>query len=118
VSALAGVPLLLPAERAAGEWTAFIEDHLRSAGVTPTRHPDITHGSVAAAEIVREGQCVVPTMAWTEPPDDLVFPVLYAPPAVMTWSMMWRDGTEQRRPVRAFLAAGRTLATERRWLAA
>jgi len=32
--------------------------------------------------------------------------------------MMWRDGTEQRRPVRAFLAAGRTLATERRWLAA
>jgi hypothetical protein len=86
--------------------------------VTPTRHPDITHGSVAAAEIVREGQCVVPTMAWTEPPDDLLFPVLYAPPAVMTWSMMWRDGTEQRRPVRAFLAAGRTLATERRWLAA
>jgi DNA-binding transcriptional LysR family regulator len=118
VSALEGVPLLLPADRAAAEWTAFIEDHLRSAGVMPTRHPDITHGSVAAAEIVREGQCVVPTMAWTEPPDDLVFPALDAPPAVMTWSMMWRDGTEQRRPVRAFLAAARALAAERRWLSA
>jgi hypothetical protein len=42
--------------------------------------PDITHGSVSAAEIVREGRCVMPTMARTEPPDDLVFPALDAPP--------------------------------------
>jgi DNA-binding transcriptional LysR family regulator len=117
VSALADVRLLQPSDRAAGEWNAFVEDHCRRAGVTPQRFEGVTHGSVSAAEIVREGNCVVPTMAWTEPPEGVVFRPVVSPAAVFTWSMMWLDGAEQRAQVRAFVTTARTVAAELGWMA-
>jgi DNA-binding transcriptional LysR family regulator len=116
VRRLEGVPLLLPAESAAGEWNAFVEAHLRAAGVEPQRAPTVTHGSVAATEVLREGGCVVPTMSWTDPPPGLVFRPLVDPPAVMTWSLMWRRGDERHPRLRALLAAARGLSRENAWL--
>jgi DNA-binding transcriptional LysR family regulator len=116
VSALAEVKLLLPADHAAGEWNAFVEDHCRRAGVNPQRFDGVTHGSVSAAEIVREGGCVVPTMAWTEPPVGIVFRPVVSPPALFPWSMMWSAGAEDRAGTRAFLETSRRLAKELGWL--
>lgn len=119
VVALAGVPLLLPSDEAAREWVAFVADFCRQAGVTARRWPGVTHGSVSAAEVVREGRCLVPTTRWTDPPPDLVFRPLVDPVPVFVWSMVWSPPAAARRPeVAAFLAAARRVAAEREWTAA
>jgi DNA-binding transcriptional LysR family regulator len=117
VDALAGVDLLLPSDEAAGEWNAFVADRLSRSGVPLRRFPGTTHGSVAAAEVVRDGSCVVPTMAWTDPPAGLVFRPLADPGALFTWAMAWRAGAERQLGVAAFLGAARVVAHERGWLA-
>lgn len=116
VRALAEVSLLLPSDEAAGEWTAFVLTELRRAGVAPRRYPGTTHGSVAAAEVVREGACVVPTLAWTDPPPDFVFAPLAGRTFFFPWSMMWHEGGHERAEVSAFLTAARSVANERGWL--
>lgn len=113
---LEGIPLLLPSDEAAGEWTAFVLMELRRAGVSPRRYAGTTHGSVAAAEVMREGACVVPTLAWTDPPPDLVFRPLGERAFLFPWSMMWLEGGHERAEVSAFLAAARGVASERGWL--
>jgi hypothetical protein len=57
----------------------------------------------------------VPTMAWTEPPPDLVFRPVVDPAAFMTWAAFMRSG--DRSPgTAAFLAGARALADELGWL--
>ena len=116
VAALAGVPLLLPSDEAAAEWNDFVEGLLHSHGLRPRRFAGVTHGSVAAAEVVRDGGCVVPTMAWTEPPPGLAFRPVVAPAVHMTWGMYWLSGSEQRAAVDALLRSARALAAEEGWL--
>jgi DNA-binding transcriptional LysR family regulator len=116
LAALAGLPLLLPDEADAGEWVAFVEAALASAGVTPTRWPGTTYGSTAAAEVVREGLCVVPTTAWAEPPAGVAFRPLTDPPLVFPWSVLWRPGAEKRPELAAFLACARAERDAAGWL--
>ena len=73
VAKLADYDLLLPSAAAAPEWVRFVRDFCREAGVEAHRWPGTTHGSVGAAEVVADGDCVVPTVAWAAPPDSLVF---------------------------------------------
>ncbi len=116
VAALGDTPLLLPSDELAPEWNRFVEEIWQAAGLRARRHAVVTHGSVAAAELVREGACVVPTMAWTDPPAGLVFRPLSGDVPRFTWSAMWRDGAETRPGVDAFLTAASGVAAERGWL--
>jgi DNA-binding transcriptional LysR family regulator len=116
VAELAGVDLLLPSEEAAPEWIEFVERFCQEAGVRPRRWPGTTHGSVGAAEVLREGSCVVPTTAWATPPTDLVFRPLTEPKPVFTWSMMRTPEPDHRPEVGALLACVRALREELDWL--
>lgn len=117
VAALADVELLLPSDESAAEWVEFVVDFCRQAGVTPRRWPGVTHGSVSAAEVVREARCVVPTNAWAEPPAGLVFRPL-DPAPVFPWSMVWRPDPSPTSEVEAFLACAREVRDARSWLRA
>ena len=110
---LCEAPLLLPSDEAAGEWNAVITELCREAGFVARRHPWATHGSVAAAELLRGGEAVTPTIPWREPPPDLVFLPL-RPPVAYPMSAMWL-GEAPSAPARAFLDAGEELASELGW---
>jgi DNA-binding transcriptional LysR family regulator len=116
VAELAGIELLLPSQQTAIEWLEFVEHFCGQAGVTPRRWPGTTHGSIAAAEVLREYGCVVPTAAWTEPPADLVFRPLVDPQPVFAWSLMTAPGAQDRPEVEALKRCARELGTEHRWL--
>ncbi|WP_024802873.1 LysR family transcriptional regulator [Nocardia sp. BMG51109] len=115
VAQLAGVELLLPSEEAAVEWLEFVDRFCRAAGVTPKRWPGVTHGSVAAATVLREYGCVTPTVAWAEPPPDLVFRPLVDPTPVMRWSMMTAPSLPGE--FGTVLDSLRTVARRNQWLA-
>jgi DNA-binding transcriptional LysR family regulator len=117
IGALEEVELLLPSDEAAAEWVAFVTDFCRRGGVTPKRWPGVTHGSVSAAEVVREGRCVVPTTAWAERPAGIVFRALQPAP-VFPWSMAWRPDPVPSRELAAFLRCARQVRDARRWLQA
>lgn len=117
VGALDGVELLLPSEESAREWVDLVAAFCREAGIAPRRWPGVTHGSVAAAEVVREGRCVVPTAAWADPPAGLVFRRLAAPAPSIPWSLVWSGQGEDRPELQAFLGAARGVSAERGWLA-
>jgi hypothetical protein len=117
VSHLGGVELLLPSDEAAPEWNGFVTAFCRQAGATPQRWPGVTHGSVAAAEVLREGRCVVPTTAWWHPPTDIVFRPLLAPVPVFRWSMITTPAAAPRAEVQAFVRCARAVGAERGWLA-
>ena len=95
VSALADVELLLPSEAAAGEWVAFVHDFCRRAGVKPRRWPGVTHSSVSAAQVLRDGACVTPTAAWIEELDGLAFRPLVDPVPVLSWSLARRPNDDR-----------------------
>jgi DNA-binding transcriptional LysR family regulator len=107
-------PLLLPSDEAAGEWNVAIAQLCREAGFVPRRHPGSTHGSVGAAEALRGGRVVTPTVPWRAPPPDLVFLPL-APPATYPMSAMWiaEDPSPQ---VQTFLEVADALARDLGWL--
>jgi DNA-binding transcriptional LysR family regulator len=113
VEELRGLPLLLPSDEAAGEWNAVIYALCRHAGFVPSRHPWATHGSVAAAELLRGAEVVTPTVPWRAPPPDLAFLPL-RPPVTYPMSAMWL-GDEASAPARAFADAAEQLAAERGW---
>jgi DNA-binding transcriptional LysR family regulator len=113
VRALAGQPLLLPSDRAAPEWNAFVADLCRRAGFAPRRLPHATHGSQAATDLIRSGACLVPTTTWTETPRGVAFRRLVQPEVRFPWSMMWAD--EDSPAVQAFLGAARREAARRGW---
>ena len=108
------MPLLLPADEAAGEWTAFIaalcrrRDRRRAA---PGHDARLGGG----ADVLRERAVVTPTVPWREPPADLVFrPV--EPPVSYPMSAMWPvDGPTE--PVQLFLDAAELVAGEQGWRA-
>jgi DNA-binding transcriptional LysR family regulator len=116
VANLADVELLLPSPTAAPEWIGFVEDFCHEASVTPRHWPGTTHGSVAAADVLREHDCVVPTVAWAEPPDDLAFRPLVHPRPTFAWSLMTAPGAQGGAELEALRACIRALRTDNPWL--
>ena len=114
VARLAEVELLLPSQDAAAEWVRFVCDFCRAAGVEPRRWPGVTHGSIAAAEVLREGRCVTPTAAWTEPLDGLAFRPLVDPVPLLPWSLA-RRADDDRAEVTALAQCASATAAELGW---
>jgi len=114
VARLAEVDLLLPSQDAAAEWVRFVCDFCRAAGVEPRRWPGVTHGSIAAAEVLREGRCVTPTAAWTEPLDGLAFRPLVDPVPLLPWSLA-RRADDDRAEVTALAQCASATAAELGW---
>jgi DNA-binding transcriptional LysR family regulator len=117
VSLLADAEVLLPAESAAIEWIEFVTLFCGQAGVRPRRWPGATHGAAAHAEVLREAGCVVPTVAWRDPPADLVFRPLVEPTPIMPWSLMTPPGTDDDPRLNALRECARAVANEQGWLA-
>jgi DNA-binding transcriptional LysR family regulator len=117
VTLLADVELLLPAESAAIEWVEFVTLFCGQAGVRPRRWPGATHGAAAHAEVLREARCVVPTVAWRDPPADLVFRPLVEPTPIMPWSLMTPAGTDDDWRLNALRACARAVGSAKEWLA-
>ncbi|MCP2337398.1 DNA-binding transcriptional LysR family regulator [Actinomadura rupiterrae] len=105
VSRLTGVDLLLPSDAAAVEWVEFVLLFCAQAGARPGRWPAATHGSAAAAEVLRRTDCLTPTVAWADPPEDLVFRPLVEPAPVHAWSLMTAPEDDWSPELRAFLAS-------------
>jgi DNA-binding transcriptional LysR family regulator len=116
VATLASIPLLLPSDQAAPEWVAFVRQFCAHAGITPRRWSGTTHGSVQAAEVVRSGYCAVPTVAWAQPPDGLVFRPLVQPAPVFPWSVMTAHKTIRPAEVDIFLRGARTVSATENWM--
>jgi DNA-binding transcriptional LysR family regulator len=114
VARLADVELLLPSQDAAAEWVDFVHDVCRAAGFAPRRWPGVTHGSISAAEVLRDGGCVTPTAAWVEPLDGLAFRPLVDPTPLLPWSLAWR-ADDQRAELAALVECARESAEERGW---
>jgi DNA-binding transcriptional LysR family regulator len=114
VTRLADVELLLPSQDAAAEWVGFVQELCRTAGFEPRRWSGVTHGSIAAAEVLREGACVSPTAAWTEPLDGLAFRPLVDPVPLLPWSLACR-ADDDRPEVAALLRCARETAAEHDW---
>jgi DNA-binding transcriptional LysR family regulator len=116
VAALADVELLLPSGSAAGEWVDLVRQFCAQAGVVPRRWRGATHGSVAAAEVLRDTGCVTPTTAWADPPADLVFRPLVEPVPVLAWSMMTSPAFPGRPELETFARCVRAVTAEHGWL--
>jgi DNA-binding transcriptional LysR family regulator len=115
VAALAGEQLLLPADGTAPDWVDTILATCRAAGVEPRRWNGVTHGSAAAAAVVAQGRCVVPTTAWAAPAPGVVFRPLVDPTPVVRWAVLTRPQDAERPEVAAFLRVARMVAAEREW---
>jgi DNA-binding transcriptional LysR family regulator len=116
VAMLADIPLLLPSEEAASEWTGFVRQFCAQAGITPRRWPGTTYGSVQAAEVLRNGDCAVPTVAWARPPDGVVFRPLVQPAPVFPWSVMTAPTAGRPAEVDTFLRCARAVSAAEGWL--
>ncbi len=116
VARLSDVDLLLPSDTAAAEWVEFVALFCAQAGVRPRRWPAATHGSAAAADVLRGSASVTPTVAWADPPADLVFRPLVEPTPIFAWSVMTAPAAEERPELRAFKQSVRALSAEERWL--
>jgi DNA-binding transcriptional LysR family regulator len=115
VAALAEEEFLLPAAETEPEWVDLITDACQQAGFALRRWAGVTHGSPAAADVVRERRCVVPSVAWAAKAPGVVFRPLVHPTPTMTWTVVTRSDTVDEPHVEAFLAMTRALAAERRW---
>ena len=116
VAALQDHPLLLPDPDAAQEWIDFVTGFCHRAGVEPRRWQHITHGSIAAAEALREGVCVTPTNSWIDPPADLVFLPLIDPVPVYDWSMIWSPNGPSEDTVSLLRRSARDLSRRHHWI--
>jgi DNA-binding transcriptional LysR family regulator len=114
VASLAEVELLLPSRDAAAEWVEFVEGFCRVAGVQPRRWAGVTHGSISAADVLRERGCVTPTAAWTEPLEGLAFRPLVDPAPLLPWSLAWRVDDDSAE-VAALVECAREAAREHGW---
>jgi DNA-binding transcriptional LysR family regulator len=116
VELLADTSLLLPADDSAIEWVEFVRFFCAQAGVVARRWPGTaTCGSAAAAEVIRDGACVVPTLEWYEPPDDLVFRPLVAPIPLFPWSIMTFPQAPGQPGTAALLMAARAVQLVHGW---
>ena len=118
VAMLADTELLLPSDDSAIEWVEFVGEFCAEAGVTPRRWPGVTHGSVAAAEVLRDSHCVTPTVAWEDPPTDLVFRPLVEPSPMLAWSMMTPPDAGRNTELAALAHCVRLLASDLHWMPA
>ncbi|HZD69174.1 MAG TPA: LysR family transcriptional regulator [Actinomycetes bacterium] len=116
VAMLADVELLLPSDTAAPEWVELVRQLCGKAGFTPRRWRGATHGSAAAADVLREEGCVTPTVAWADPPGDLAFRPLVEPSAVLEWSMMLSPVAKGRAELDLLVRCVRAAADEQGWL--
>lgn len=116
VAQLAEYPLLLPDPDAAQEWIDFVFDFCQVAGVRPRRWPHITHGSVAAAEALRESDCLTPTNAWLTPPPDLAFRPLVDPNPVFPWSLIWDPKSPASQTVNRLRACAHLVKSRASWV--
>lgn len=116
VARLADVDLLLPSDETAIEWVEFVAQFCREAGVRVRRWPGVTYGSHGAADVLREGICVVPTTRWDDPPADLVFRPLVEPTPMFSWAMMTSPASEHAPHVKAFGDCAREVAKLHDWL--
>lgn len=114
-AALAEECWLLPANELAPEWTEQVVNICQQAGFRPRRYPGVTHGSAAAAELVVEGRCVVPTVGWTTLPAGVAARRLVEPAALFPWSMMWVEAARGEAVTR-LLDAARTTSATNGWL--
>jgi DNA-binding transcriptional LysR family regulator len=115
VGALAEACWLLPSDELAPEWTEQVVNLCQQAGFRPRRYPGVTHGSAAAAELVLEGRCVVPTVSWTGVPPGLAARPLVEPAALFPWSMMWVEALRGEAATK-LLEAARTTSRTNGWL--
>lgn len=115
VAELAGACWLLPSDELAPEWTEQVVNVCQQAGFRPRRWPGVTHGSAAAAELVLEGRCVVPTVGWTGVPAGLVTRRLVRPAALFPWSVMWVERLRTD-AVGTLLDAARATSRANGWL--
>ncbi|GAA5141585.1 LysR family transcriptional regulator [Pseudonocardia adelaidensis] len=109
VAQLAGAEMLLPTEAAAAEWVDFVHRFCAQAGVLPRRWPGATHGSAAAADVLRELDVVTPTAEWADPPADLIFRPLVDPTPALAWSIMISPVAEGRAELDLLLQAVRAV---------
>jgi len=116
VARLADVDLLLPSDKEAIDWVEFVAQFCRQAGIHMRRWPGVTHGSRGAADVVRQGGCVVPTNQWVDPPDDLVFRPIIDPIPVFSWAMMIAPSAQSTPQVETFVTCTRWVAKLNGWL--
>jgi DNA-binding transcriptional LysR family regulator len=114
VATLAEETWLLPSDEMAPEWVAQVVDLCQQAGFRPRRYGWVTHGNAAAAELAAEGACVVPTVAWTRVPPEVVLRPLSRPTTLFPWSMMWLAG-HPGPGVLQILEAARVVALRNGW---
>jgi DNA-binding transcriptional LysR family regulator len=114
-AALADASWLLPSDELAPEWNEQVVNLCQQAGFRPNRYPGVTHGSAAAAELVLEGRCVVPTVGWTRLPPGVVAQPLVGPAVLFPWSVMWIEALRGE-AVSRLLEAARTTSRTNGWL--
>jgi DNA-binding transcriptional LysR family regulator len=112
VARLAEAEMLLPTDTAAVEWVDLVGRFCAQAGVRPRRWPGATHGSAAAADVLRELGLVTPTVAWSDPPADLVFRPLVDPRPTLAWSIMTSPLADGRPELDLLVRAARPARTE------
>jgi DNA-binding transcriptional LysR family regulator len=116
VSALAAEPLLLAEEGRAPEFNQFVVELCRSVGFVPTVYRGTVESIRAAADLVRQGRCVVcaPGSCRSAVPE-VVWRPLVQPVSLYPWSVLWRrdDRSEQ---VHAVVTGARRLSRELAWL--
>lgn len=114
-AALAESAWLLPSDELAPEWSEQVVNLCQQAGFRPQRYPGVTQGSAAAAELVLEGRCVVPTVGWTRVPPGVVAQPLVAPSVLFPWSVMWVEALRGAATTK-LLEAARTTSQANGWL--
>lgn len=116
VQALSDVPVLFDEESRSPEFTEFVLDMYRAAGLAPVRFNGSVQSARAAAFLVAQQRCV----ALLPRSCDLLLPGVVwrplAPTWLYPWSLLWRADDESW-PVHAVRRSARALADKLGWLA-
>jgi DNA-binding transcriptional LysR family regulator len=116
VTQLGDYELLLPSEESGSEWNQFISMAWAQAGVTVQRASSTVHGSTLTSELLREGDLVLPTLTWADPPAGIAFRPLVEPELSFPWSLMTSAVSARLPEVLRLLESSRRVAHEQNWL--